>query len=503
MRALREDRALGAVFALLTVATLVPIWIGHYLPLLDLPNHLSAIAVWHHHHDPRFDFDKYYDLNLSPLPYWAHYYVCHLLAYLFSVETANKIFLSAYAIALPAGTLAFARRFGRSPWLALFAFPLVWNFNLAEGFIAFVAGMASLVIGLVAVDKHCEKPSVTGFLTVLAFGTTAYFFHLLTYMMFLVCAGLLVFARKRPLQLERLIVRGVPVLLGAAVGIWAYRRESTMGFQSIEGARVFAEDLYTLTLARAPYRLLNFLSSSRDEWVVVVLAFAWIVIAIDQARHRDPDAQRPRIGPELCFAVCLFAILWLPRSMNRPFNWYMINGRFVPLAALFGALLIRGPITGRRRWLLAPVAAASLFYAVDLSVMVVRFNRNIAGFDAIADQIPLHKSTITLVFPPLSDPQVNVNCFNQWASYAQIRRGGYNFYNFNYGFPLKYRSVRPAPPWTHAEWFNWDSHSPYWDYFLTHNEPEMFEPLAKAGKVRLVDARGPWKLWEKIEKKPE
>ena len=28
MRALREDRALAAVFALLTMATLVPIWIG-------------------------------------------------------------------------------------------------------------------------------------------------------------------------------------------------------------------------------------------------------------------------------------------------------------------------------------------------------------------------------------------------------------------------------------------------------------------------------------------
>ena len=45
-----------------------------------------------------------------------------------------------------------ARRFGRSPWLALFAFPLVWNFNLGDGFIAYCAGTGGsiLIIGSAA-----------------------------------------------------------------------------------------------------------------------------------------------------------------------------------------------------------------------------------------------------------------------------------------------------------------------------------------------------------------
>ena len=129
----RCDRWLIAAFVVSAAAMVLPIWIVKYLPLLDLPNHLTAVAVWHYHDDPEWDFARFYKLNLVPLPYWAHYYTVHLLTYVTrSVEVANKIFLTAYALALPAGALALARRFGRSPWLALFVFPLVWNFNLGR-----------------------------------------------------------------------------------------------------------------------------------------------------------------------------------------------------------------------------------------------------------------------------------------------------------------------------------------------------------------------------------
>jgi hypothetical protein len=196
-----------------------------------------------------------------------------------------------------------------------------------------------------------------------------------------------------------------------------------------------------------------------------------------------------------------FAAWWLlPQSMQRPFYWYMINGRFVALFALFAPLLLRRPIEGGRRWLLLPVVAANLFYAGDLARMVVRFNRHVDGFDELVQQIPLHRATLTLVIPPLDDPDVNVNCFNQWPSYTQIRRGGYNFYNFNYGFPLRYVRWKPAPPWNNAASFQYDQMADAWDYFLTHNEAEhpLFAPYEAQGRVRLVGARGPWKLWQRV-----
>lgn len=504
-RAWQEDPVRVLVFTALAVATIVPFWIGRYLPLLDEPNHLSAIAIWHYEHDPRFDFDQSYYLNKAPLPYWVHYYACHLLAYLVPVEVANKIFLTAYALALPFGLAALAKRFGRSPWLALFAFPLVWNFNLAEGFISYCAGMAASLWGLVLVDKHCRRPTVLTTLGVLTFGSLMYFFHLLQYMFFLTAAGLVVLAQDAPLRLRNLAERGAPLLGSCAIGIWAYQHEKALGFRSIAGERNFVFDPAGDVMGYSPARLLNFLSGSRDEWVAVALACGWLFLALAAARGRDIEPRRRfsmhDLGPELCFVLAVVCVFFLPRSMRRPFNWYMINGRFVPVAALFGALLIRGDFRGRRRWLFAPVVAAGLFYAIDVGRMIWVFNRHVDGFDQLVAKIPLHRATITLAFPPRNDPEINVDAFNQWASYTQIQKGGYNFYNFNYGFPLRYKRFRPAPLWNHPEMFQFETMGQWWDYFLTHNEgvvTSVFPHLAEQGKVELVGEQGAWKLWRRI-----
>jgi hypothetical protein len=513
-RAWHADRWLTLAFVVLAIATCTPIWIGRYLPLLDLPNHLANIAVWHSYDDPRFDFAHYYTLYKGFLPYWAHYEFCHLLAYVVSVENANKIFLTVYALALPLGTLAFARRFERSPYLALFAFPIVWNFNLADGFVSYCGGMAAMVWGLWVVDKHCEKPTLRTALAVLAIGSAQYFFHILSYMFFLVAAGLLVFAQRRPFRIRHLVERGVPVVASCAVGVWAWLYERSPGYASIHkfpqtprlpGDRNLIFGTVPDNIAGVPQRLMNLLASSRDEWVLVVLAAAWLVIALTAARDREPDPRRPfsarALGPELCFLVAALGLLLLPVSMHKPFYWYMINGRLIPVAAIFFALLVRGPVRGWRRALFVPVVAASLFYAVDLSRMVVVFNRHVDGFDALVDEIPLHKATLTLSLPPLGDPEVNVHAFNQWGSYVQIRRGGFNFYNFNYGFPLRYIRWRRSPPWNHVEMFNFEFMGQDWDYFLTHNEGiefSIFQKWANAGQVRLVDARGSWKLWQRV-----
>jgi hypothetical protein len=186
----------------------------------------------------------------------------------------------------------------------------------------------------------------------------------------------------------------------------------------------------------------------------------------------------------------------------------MIHNRFTPVVALFGALCIRGVFEGRRRWLFAPVIAGSLWYAIEVNVAIARFNRHVRGFDDVVAQIPLHRSTLTLSLPPLFDPIFNTNAFNQWASYTQIRRGGYNFYNFNYGFPLRYKSYKPAPPWNHPDHFRFDMYSPYWDYFVTHNETlqpssRVFDEAQKKGQVRLVAENGNWRLWENLTKRRE
>ena len=503
------DRWLVAAFVVLAIATSAPIWIAKYLPLLDLPNHLAAVAVWHYHDDPRWDFARFYELNLVPLPYWAHYYTVHLLTYVtHSVEVANKIFLTIYALALPLGALAFARRFGRSPWLALFAFPLVWNFNLGDGFIAYCAGFAAVPLALVVVDRHAERPSWRGALAVAATGTLIYFFHLLAYVLFLVCAGLVVLAQRRPLSPRLLLARAAPVLSCAGIGAWALRHANSMNFHRVTGVgRELIYDPVAGRLQQIPDRLINFLPGRIDECVLVVLVASWLALAVSAARHSAAPTVEPRgrglhgWGVELCMLAALALYLGVPRSMQRPFYWHMINGRFVVAIALFSALMLRGAVVGWRRLLFAPVVVATLVYMLALSSAFREFNRHAAGFDEVVAHIPRGKQVLTLILRPMGDSTVNVSAFNQWPSYVQLRHGGYNFYNFAEGFPLRYRVQLPAPTWSHAEEFSWSQHAYGWDYFLTFREgwqySPMREPLAE-GKVRLVAESGPWRLYQKI-----
>ena len=99
---IRRDPIFVALFAVLWICALVPLWAPRFLPLLDLPDHIDAIAMWHRYHDPSWGFSKYYDLNLIPLPYWGYFLPVHLLSYLMPIEIANKVYLSAYALLLAA-----------------------------------------------------------------------------------------------------------------------------------------------------------------------------------------------------------------------------------------------------------------------------------------------------------------------------------------------------------------------------------------------------------------
>lgn len=506
-RLFKEERWFAAAFLVLCVATVTPFWVGRYLPFLDQPNHLSAIFVWSHLHDPRYNLAPYYELSLGPVPYWAYYALCRVLTPLFGVEIANKLFLSLYALLLPLGALLLARRFGKSPWVALFAFPLVWNENLFLGFISYVAGIAVLLFALVLVDRQRRRPSVAGGAAVVLVGLLLYFLHILPYVVFFVFAPLVLVMHGAPFKARRWLADWLPLLLAGLGGTLAFVFRQKLGLRGLahEGPLRFhvAYHRFTEMLAERPRQVLNTLASPRDEIVLVVLLIAAVALLATARRDRGPrpppePAQR---APLALFVAALVLCFLLPQSLMQPFYWYRIGPRLAFVAVLFGALALPGPVSGRRRLLLVPVVAASLFYLGDLARTIVVLNRRFAGFDEVVRHVPYGKSTLTLVLPPLNEPELIVNCYNQWPSYTQIRRGGYNHYNFKEGFPLRYRVQKPAPPWDHAEYYNHEYMAPAWDYLLTHNDGkkvDLFGPLERDKKVRLIARSGAWALWEPL-----
>src|SRR5438045_9522628 len=111
-KGIERDPLLVACFAVLWLCALMALWIPRYLPLLDLPNHIGSVAIWHRYGNPSWAYDKFYTLNLMPLPYWGYFFPVHLLSYIFPIEVANTLYLSASALALPVGVAPLAKPLG-------------------------------------------------------------------------------------------------------------------------------------------------------------------------------------------------------------------------------------------------------------------------------------------------------------------------------------------------------------------------------------------------------
>src|SRR5687767_7484872 len=97
-----RPRALVAAALLAGAVTAVPFWVGRFMPLLDLPQHLAVVAVLRHHGDPAWGFARFFDVEWGELtPYWTYYLALWALSWIAPLEVASRLYLTAYALAVP------------------------------------------------------------------------------------------------------------------------------------------------------------------------------------------------------------------------------------------------------------------------------------------------------------------------------------------------------------------------------------------------------------------
>jgi hypothetical protein len=503
----RRDPLFAGLFAVAAVVCLIPIWIGRYVPLLDYPNLMSFSFVLSHLHDPKFNFEPYYRTNLVPLPMWAQLSFVVALGVPFGVEIAQKLFLSLAVAGLPFALAIYARGVGRDPRLALLAFPLAWNVNTAHGFLAFCGALPVMFVALTALDRFAARPSIGRGALAILFGTSLYFFHILPFAMYLIIGGLTAPLAPRPWRAGRAIVAALPTIPAAALGLALYRwgnaADANLPLRPQQGLSAFQGVHGTVgeNLGMFPTWLIDLLPCSLDEAAAIALGGAWLLLLC--ARPLDAECEDDARSPsawrvEVAALAALTLYLLLPKSLMRPFYWFAVNRRLPVVVALFGLLLVRGRLGGVRRAMLAVAAVALLAYPIDLAAHHFRFNARARGFDEVMAEARPGAQVLPLMLR-LGDEEVNVNCFNQWGTYVQMRQGGYMLYNLPVQFPIASTRQLPAPPWDHPEAFRFPAHGAAWDYFLIHG-PSKVDPFAGyADRVRLVKRSGEWSLWEKVK----
>ncbi len=498
----RREPALTAVLAALYVAALVPIWWPRFLPLLDQPNHLAHIAIWRRLADPSWHYSDFYRSSPLPVPYWGYYFPCYLLAHILPVEAAAKLYLSIYAAALPASVIALGRRFGRSPWLGVLAFPLVFNYSFGYGFISYCVALPTALFALALLDKYLAEGGLLRLAGVVALTVATFFGHVLPWLLLGVSCLPVLLAHWR--QWRRVLLAAAALLSTAVGALFDLRLASAE--KALVGSTAFHLSDWRFQRAYdamdlAPHRLLTAWPGDGDELCLLGLVLSFVLLAATAARAATEQGGKRTLRdwiPELCFLIAAFAYLEAPYKTYKPLDWWNINPRIATMAALFGALLVRGPIGGRRRLLLVPAVIAAVAYPLLLNRQFVDFNGRAAGMARLMEKVPRGSSTLTLLLGDNSDPALDpeVVPFTQFHSYPQLLAGGYDPYQFKLHFPFKETKALPAPGWTRFGEFNQAAHGSFYDFVLTRNEPRDFQLFgAYANRVKLVGHDGAWRLY--------
>ena len=179
-----RDRAFPVAAVALCVLAVLPVWSSRFLPLLDEPNHLSALYIWKQLSDPSSPLHAYYRLAFAPVSYLLHYGLAYLTSWVVGVELAHKLLLSTYVLSFPVAGWLWCRATGRTVWLCLTTIPLAYSTSWSLGYHSFDAGLAACLFAVLAQHALLRAPSGWRALAACGLGLACYFGHPLALVMY-------------------------------------------------------------------------------------------------------------------------------------------------------------------------------------------------------------------------------------------------------------------------------------------------------------------------------
>ncbi|MEO6952616.1 MAG: hypothetical protein ABI321_12450, partial [Polyangia bacterium] len=366
----------------------------------------------------------------------------------------------------------------------------------------YVPGMPLVLFSLGLLVRYFHAPTNLRLAAFFGALTATYFMHLLPWIDLGVLATLYVVGQPRPLR-RSLPVAGV-LSVSLLFAVWNTLYYASTHRTVDRHLRVKAGWLPIRQIVRElPSRILVRWDGGHVANIVAVILLLSLC-ALAYAGRREPRSGSSFIErwfPELCAVLMVAAYLFLSVKLVKPAWIWFVNTRYVALAGLFAAVLVRGPIEGRRRLLLAPAVLASLFYVGALTRQYLDFNKRAVGIVDVMQTVPVGSNTLTLLLGSNSDPALDPDYvpFNEYHSYPTVLRGGFDAYGWDLGFPYLMTKHLPTPRWNVPGQFSQHAHGRYFDYVLTHREPRdhsVFPGLA--GKVPLVARSGEWRLYRTL-----
>ena len=497
------------LFLLACVLCGLPVWLPHFPPMVDLPQHAAQVSLFLNLGNPDFPFSDQFQRNLFT-PYLLGYLLISAITPIFGILTASKL-----VIWLALATFALSSRYllnrtGADPYWSWLTFPVLYGFTYQWGLLSFLIAVPVGIFTLGLIWRNPEKNDWQSSLFIALMLNILFYCHALVMGLVIVIAlGFWIYSAK---NLRNFLLSAWPIItLTPMVIIWllltARHPQTSMAIDwdlswinTMDGYYTYFADWadkqnpgWGRATGFIP-RLLGVRPSPLFTLTGIIL-FALPFLAGGRIA-----SSRIRLLPLIAITLVL---IFLPSTLFG--NVFTVE-RFVYLAMPLFLIMIDisaspGRIQQFLRWSAPMIAFGWIAY---MSINALQFNREADGFQNILSKMEPNNRAISLIFSRDDSHSIAPTFIHFPAWYSAIKNGVTNpSFAETYIEPVTYKKEYiPKANFQGFAWnpqlFNWPRHEGYqYDYFVVRAPVDVGAFIFRTApcRIQLVAQSQKWWLY--------
>lgn len=481
----------GVLFVVLSLTSVLPIWITAHFPSQNGPWYLLAAQIMREYQNPQLGYEAFYTISWHPIPHVLHTVLMYVLSYVAPIMIAQKLALTIYALLLPVSIFYFLSFVSPTrKFLGFFAFLMIHNYVFYRGYHNFSLSIPLFFFAFTYWLKHREVMRRRDFAWLAVLSVLVFLAHLFSFLM-LVCA----ITWYEFLNSKSLKSTAKQVLLTTWCG-WlclvdfiVWNRTSNNWIDRSE--REWLEPHVAFEYLMRKF----FYSTSIPAYVIGGAATMWLVYLFSRRIIRAMSGTDERLGSVLrdpLFSMTLIILVGYFFVPYKMMNWHYINARMIPFIlgiglGAVGALPNWRFAGGFRLAFLGTVVPAALAVHLLMAREVYKLEAHIQNYTSGIELVEFNKLLLPI---HLENPQFGqIRPLTRAHEYYQLSKGGANGYGaayFNTLVPVNYRSYPVETLFPHFNAANQTEAlkqaAQVYDYILVHgNDAALFEAIRQSG----------------------
>jgi len=433
------------LFAVCSVAVIVPFWSGDVLPFQDYAGNMSYVAILSGAEGSLYD--RVYETGGLLVPNGVFFWLTVVVSWFVDFVTAGKLMLSVYAVALPLSVHLLLREVGRDRRLTLLSFPMVYNSSLVMGFVSYASAIPIGIAAIAVAFRYRREPGRRVGMLLTGLCMLTFIGHAQMYLVLGVMAA--AFVLFSATSWRNLGVLCAPFAASLLLFIpWAWEEFVSPPDPTALGGRALKP--YYETAAQhfskwSQYTVARW-TDSFDDWVFLGILGLFALGLAFRRPAGEPGQGRRRFTVEAITAFLVVTYLVIP---EHTYVQAAIGSRLVAVTMLVGIAWLSIPSS---RWLAGTMAwvavALTLVTGVGASRAVAGFNRTEMGpgFLELVDQLP-EESRLAVIVQDRTSGYVTVRAHAHMYGYHYLLNQGTTYSTFHsyYGRHAFWRDGQNIP----------------------------------------------------------